>query len=469
VQEKEEHHEMMLRHNSAQNPIILNGATILRQPFGLPFNAQLVLNVNQAKILVKFIERLQTPIEQTITNPHYRKDPFQLPLFQEDAGSSIQLDFELSEFGVNKVNYLKLKQDFLSLKNFNVVKDTIYYNKLINERVEASELKNLISSVILPKKYERYISVRIDKDVAKLLVNVGELGYTKYLLEVAMSSTSKYTLLVYQLISSWKEKGGFKWTIEYFKKYLGISDKYDNWKDLNARVIRPAYEELFEKADIWFEYKMEKKDKKPYMLNVKIVQGYYKVSEDFDSNFQDVTHMVDYALLDKKAKDALDILKKEILINDLNLSLEIITEKLDDFYLWYKANKGKLDTINNPAGSLLYYLKMTTKQRWKPRRWDLMDGSEKMNSEPEHEQEIKDYSATWIAIVDKLKNVISQQEIEIWFSIVSIGELTDNEIIFNLPSTFVYETIENKYSDLLHNAVKDHFGKAYTIKYRVEK
>jgi plasmid replication initiation protein len=54
------------------------------------------------------------------------------------------------------------------------------------------------------------------------------------------------------LISSWKSKGGFTISIADFREMLMLGDKYPTYKDLKARVIKPAQDELFEKADCWF-------------------------------------------------------------------------------------------------------------------------------------------------------------------------------------------------------------------------
>ena len=69
------------------------------------------------------------------------------------------------------------------------------------------------------------------------------------------------------------------------------------------RVIRPVYEELFEKADCWFEVAEVYKDGKPYKLNFKVVR----------------------ATLTKKEKNQLDLQTNSI-INLLSKHLRL-TEK----------------------------------------------------------------------------------------------------------------------------------------------
>jgi len=85
------------------------------------------------------------------------------------------------------------------------------------------------------------VTLLIDKKIAASLVDVQNQGFTKYLKEVVMKAQNKYTIKIYLLISSWKSKGGFFMSMEEFREYLMIKNKYKYFKDLLKRVIRPAY------------------------------------------------------------------------------------------------------------------------------------------------------------------------------------------------------------------------------------
>ena len=447
-QVKETKHEIMQRYNSESNPVLLPSATFLFQPNGFPFNAQVALNLNQAKVIVKIIEHLQEPIVQTIENEHFRKQPLQLSLFDNDS-NIIHLDFELSEFNTNPANYNKLKQDIIELKNYTVKQDIIYYNKSLGEEIEAIEYKNFLYSVKLPKKYERKVTLSLDKDVAKFLVNVGTNGYTKYLLEVALQAESKYTLLIYQLISSWREKGGFKWTIERFKKYLGIFDKYSQWSDLNRYVIKPAYEELFENSDLWFEYDVQYKGKTPYLISFKIISGYFKVNENFNNQMgiDNFVYKIDFSKLSKRQLECFNSLKNEILINDENIICEITSERCEDFYRWYNVNKSKLFNLDNPAGNLLFYLNMVSAKGWKAKKYHIINEGEKKSEQD-------DYSELWNSIILKLKERILEQEIEVWFNPMGINRIVDNSIYVSAPSKFLIDEVKKRFGDIFFSSLK---------------
>lgn len=452
---EEKKHDKMQRANSAQNPVILNSATMLRQPKGFPFNAQLVLGAVEAKILVKIISKLQEPIRFAIE----RKDPLQLPLFNDPEDNEyIQMDFELSEFGVDPTNYRNLRAALVKMQSYYVWQDTVYYNKLVEKEIEAIETMPLIAKVLMPKKYERYFSIKISKDVAQQLIKIPKEGYTKYILEISMRSSSKYASLIYQFLGEWRDMDGTSITIENLKKKLGLSGKYKKWTDFNTKVIRPAYEELYENADIWFEYEPIKKDGEYYKINFKIVRGYLKVLKNPDDlrlveEDNDIIFTLDISNFTQKEKQCYEALKYKLLINDDNIIGQIISEKVNDFFAWWDVNSKKLDKIDNPAGSLLYYLKMTLKFGWTPQKWIIESTQlrqEKATLNP-------DYSEKWQRICDMLVLKLGRSVVDTWFNSLYILDIKDKIITLRAPSKFVYEYIESNYIDDLGDVLRDVF------------
>ncbi len=65
-------------------------------------------------------------------------------------------------------------------------------------------------------------------------------------------------------------------TISEFKKLFMIEKKYEKYKDLYKRVIKPTYEELHENADCWFEVAEKYAtpgDDEPYKLAFKVIKS----------------------------------------------------------------------------------------------------------------------------------------------------------------------------------------------------
>jgi len=61
---------------------------------------------------------------------------------------------------------------------------------------------------------------------------------------------SSHSIRLYELIMRFNDTNVRKISIEEFKSALGISDKYEQYKDLNKWVIKPALKELRKKLDI---------------------------------------------------------------------------------------------------------------------------------------------------------------------------------------------------------------------------
>jgi len=83
-----------------------------------------------------------------------------------------------------------------------------------------------------------------------------ENGYTPLKFKILSSLISKYSIALYENISTWKQRKWIEFSIEEFKILMGINnDKaYNNNKNamfnLKARVLTPALKEINEKSDL---------------------------------------------------------------------------------------------------------------------------------------------------------------------------------------------------------------------------
>ena len=148
---------------------------------------------------------------------------------------------------------------------------------------ESWAITGLFTKANIPKTpYSRGFSLEMDREVAKVFINV-DRGFTRYIKEIALRAQSRYTIRMYMLISSWKEKGGFSIYVDRFRKFLKLEDKYPEFKDLYKRVIRPVYDDLFEQADCWFEMAevyRNSGDSQPYKLNFKVIKSALSKKEE---------------------------------------------------------------------------------------------------------------------------------------------------------------------------------------------
>ncbi|MEI6949884.1 replication initiation protein [Paraflavisolibacter sp. H34] len=110
--------------------------------------------------------------------------------------------------------------------------------------------------------------IEIEKEIAKVLVELelNQAGkpknYTSFVLQIATQSKNKYTSRLYKKISSWKEKGGFYMSLDEFRDWLQLGDKYPTYYDLKKNILIPVQKELEGKAPCWFNCKEKSFEKR---------------------------------------------------------------------------------------------------------------------------------------------------------------------------------------------------------------
>ncbi|MDR0603543.1 MAG: replication initiation protein [Bacteroidales bacterium] len=231
-------------------------------------------NTLHLRVLIALIEKLQYSIEQSANHVPYQ----QLSIFREQTvNNRIIITIPMMDFGVNANNYPELRKTLLQLATIPIELDA----KDPVTGTASWAISGLFKAYIPKETHRRTVSFEFDYDIARTLVDV-EKGFTKYIKEIAFQTQSKYTVRMYMLISSWKDKGGFSITLERFKKWLRLENKYHKYKDLYKRIIKPTYEELFEKANCWFEVAEIYRDgeSEPYKLNFKVVRAVLTQQEE---------------------------------------------------------------------------------------------------------------------------------------------------------------------------------------------
>ena len=218
----------------------------------------------QTRILYSVIFHLQTHIEAVIQGSNIE----QLPLFQDNK-DKIRLLIPIKEFGVQPKHYDQLREAMTNVATIPVQLDT----KDPLTGAEAWKISGLFEAYVPKEKYQRNVTIEIDKLVVQWLVNSKISGFTKFGYEIAMNASTKWTSRIYVFISSWKDKGGVTISLDNFRHMLALEDKYLKFSHLMARVIDPARIELHEKADVWFEMDTITKKGKVTQLIFKVIKA----------------------------------------------------------------------------------------------------------------------------------------------------------------------------------------------------
>lgn len=236
-----------------------NYVTYMRAPF----------TINQYRVFITVLYHLQDRMEQFY---NMQTDKAQLDLFQE-LGGEYQLGIPISSFGVKPPNYPSLKEDIKRMPGITVEMPSF----VPGEKGTFLRITSLFREIFIPtEKYQKKIYFKFDSDTIQYLIDTKSLGFTKYALEIAMAIPRVYTLKMYTLISSWKDKGGFAMGDSELRFTLGIkAGLYPTIKNLYDNVIKKAYEDLFQKADVYFEV-----DVKPSAKDEKKIWKFKVISAD---------------------------------------------------------------------------------------------------------------------------------------------------------------------------------------------
>lgn len=276
----------------------------------------------QIRVLITLIEKIQSAIEESIIR---RVSYQQLSLFQEFENSEkLLFTIKYKDLEISADQYPDVRMALKQLATIPVEFDT----KDPMTGADSWAVAGLFKAYIPKGSHNKTFTLEIDKEVAKNFVNVDK-GFTKFIKEIAFSTQSKYTVRMYMLISSWKDKGGFSIKTEKFRKWLRLENKYPNFKDLYKRIIRPVYEELFEKANCWFEmaevYK-EGDDKEPYKLNFKVIKSALSPKEEEQLNAQ-ITQIKNLSFRYLHMEDK--HFQKIIPLINLSNSINVVTKVMD--------------------------------------------------------------------------------------------------------------------------------------------
>ncbi len=242
----------------------------------------------QLRVLISLIEKIQGGIEESIKN---KTAVEQLTLFKQyENESRILLSIKYKDLGITPNQYPDVRAALRQLATIPIELDT----KDPITGADSWSVTGLFKAYIPRKTHNKVFTIEIEKEIAKNFFNVDK-GFTKFIKEIAFASQSKYTVRMYMLISSWKDKGGFSIRMDKFRKWLKLEKKYLNYKDLYKRIIRPVYEELFEKANCWFEVSEVYKEgeSQPYKLNFKVIRSSLskKEKERLETQIQNIKNL----------------------------------------------------------------------------------------------------------------------------------------------------------------------------------
>ena len=123
---------------------------------------------------------------------------------------------------------------------------------------------SLINYVASEKESDK-IRLGISKWAIPYLVYWGKgVGGTIFNKKTALILTGSYTKRIYKLCCKWRDRGGFTMDLDTFREMIKLEGKYKTPKDLKRWVLEPAKAKMKEKAEVYFEYALDKVDSRSY-------------------------------------------------------------------------------------------------------------------------------------------------------------------------------------------------------------
>lgn len=240
-------------------------------------NARYEYTLIQERIFTAIMYYLQNPIEELI----HHADAKQLSLFKENEEDPYQIKIAIP------MNHITRPDDYDRIlpQAKKMVETAIVFPYKDENGEDIAHIYPLIAGAIVPMAGNRrcsHIELTISRKVAEILISVQKRGtmpvmYTRFVYQIAQNSSSKYTSLLYKKIASWKVKGGFTISLEDLYRDICVRKVYKtkdgniDYRHFKERVLERAKEELYQKADCWFEYQEHYEGRRVKSLTFKVI------------------------------------------------------------------------------------------------------------------------------------------------------------------------------------------------------
>lgn len=147
----------------------------------------------------------------------------------------------------------------------NLVEKTVDIRKRDEEGRETGFRKYPVFQTCEYDKGSGYIRAQFNDKMSPFLLRLKE-RFTLYLVTVFLRLRSKYSTQIYEILKMRQGLCRYKVSVEEFRRTLNLEDKYSRFYQLKRRVIEQAREEMREKADIYFTYKVQRKNNSPQSI-----------------------------------------------------------------------------------------------------------------------------------------------------------------------------------------------------------
>lgn len=208
------------------------------------------LKINHLRILMAIILHLQGAIRFKVGRTVKRSgipDVFLPPPGPDTRLGKVRiLEIPVSDFHFGRTNGARLRECLEELRSTRIIFPT-------GSAYLLDIFPGLIAGYTVTP-YARTIKIHLlEPMISRLLLT--EEGYSHYSHSKALTLTNKYTVRLYWLICSWRNRGGFVITLDALKKLLQLNPGYDKYSNIVTRVLAPSRDELRSRFPIWFLFR----------------------------------------------------------------------------------------------------------------------------------------------------------------------------------------------------------------------
>jgi len=191
-----------------------------------------------------------------------------------NSKESISKEVSLTASEYSDMMLIDIKNAHRELKK---AADKLYLRSLIVSDPEKTEEFRWIQKKIVYQKGEARIKLYWSDDVLRYISQLKRRFTTYRLADVARLNTS-YAIRLYELLMQFNSTKQRSITIEDFRSYLQLTDKYPLFRDLNKWVIKPSVKEINKFSNIDVSCFAEKKGRS-------VAKLYFDFSEKKQSQF----------------------------------------------------------------------------------------------------------------------------------------------------------------------------------------
>ena len=269
---------------------------------------------------------------------------------------------------------------------------------------------------------EGIIELCFDPQLKPFLLKLRE-KFTAYSLQIAVRFDSAYSIRIYELLKQYEKIGKRVISIKELRELLGIKrEEYKRYFDFKRRVIIKAYNELKEKADIYFEFEEKKKGRK-----IEEIVFYIHKNPNFEEKIDIKDKKPEIKVVEKK--EPILKVQNEELLNKIKEYTNLADDKLKKIFNSYeetyigkifnltlkKYQEGKIDNITAffLAGLKENYLKLSPYEEKKRKEQEEKEKQERLKDEIQ-EKILKFNREYWEVVrqyvLDRLENLKEEQK-----------------------------------------------------------